>query len=342
MIIFLFVLIFTIGYKVKFAGKGFYSSDYISREQTLCINGVFMAYILLSHTYAKFAEPGILNDSFNVIRTYLGQFPVVPILFFSGYGIMESVKRKKDYIKTFPKHRLLDFYVKFFIFSLPYVVLNLFSREYSLTATILSFTGFESIGNGGWYIGVTIAVYVFVIICFNLFKNKPVSAVASVTFLTVVLMFAEMVLDFPTYYYSTMIFMPLGMCFSLIKDSFDAIVMKNNFIWSVGFVLSVVLSVVFNIIADKSFIFYPVWCFFGLLVIMLFSMKVRINNNILLWIGKTTFYNFILQGIPQKLFIFLPVNDIVYYILVFAATAVLIFGAERAYKPIEMLFKNKA
>lgn len=342
MIIFLCLLILTIVYKVKFAGKGFYSSDYISREQTLCINGICIAYILLSHTFAKFSEPGILTDSFNLIRIYLGQFPVVPILFFSGFGIMESVKHKQNYIKTFPKQRLLDFYVKFFVFSLPYVVLDLFFKDYDLKTTLLSFTGFESIGNGGWYIGVTLAVYIFIVICFNIFKGKNLLSVVAVTFLTITLMLVEMKFDFPTYYYSTMIFMPLGMCFSLIKDRFDAIVMKNNLVWFAGFILSIGLSIVFNYFTDKSIIFYPVWCFFGLFAIILLCMKVKINNKILLWFGKTIFLNFILQGIPQKVLALLSLNYIVYYILVIASTVALIFASEIVYKSIEKLFKYKA
>ena len=141
MIVFLFLLIFIIIYKCKFSGKNFYK-DYLSREQTLCINGIFMAYILLSHTFNIYSSPGILNETFGAIRIYLGQFPVVPILFFSGYGIMESVKHKEGYIKNFPKQRLLKFYYKFFLISLIYVVLNLFLQVYNPSIVLLFFTGF--------------------------------------------------------------------------------------------------------------------------------------------------------------------------------------------------------
>lgn len=341
MIIFLLLLLFVAAFKLRFAGREFYSHDYLSREQTLCINGICIAYILLSHTFAISANEGFLTESFNAVRIYIGQFPVVPILFFSGFGIMESIKHKQNYIKTFPKQRLLDFYIKFFVFSIPYVIINFFLPKYDIKDVFLSFTGFVSIGNGGWYIGVTLAVYIFVIICFNIFKEKNVLAVASVTVLTAVLMFVEMALDFPTYYYSTMIFMPIGMCFSLIKDRFDAIVMKNNLVWAFCLVTSLLLSVAFNYLAGKSFVFYPVWCFFGILSIILLCMKVRINNIILLWLGRTIFFNFILQGIPQKLLALLPLDDIVYYILVITVTVALVFVSERSYTSIQNLLKQK-
>lgn len=340
MILFLFLLLLVTSFKCKISRTSFYK-DYLSREQTLCVNGIFMAYILLSHTFNVYSSSNILNDSFNAIQIYLGQFPVVPILFFSGYGIMESIKHKENYIKNFPKQRLLKFYYKFFLITLIYVVLNILLREYDLTTVLLSFTGFESIGNGGWYIGVTLAVYIFVIVCFNIFKNKPALAATMVTVLTAIMMFIEMKLDFPTYYYSTMIFMPLGLCFSLVKHRFDAIVMKNNFAWAVSLVLCLGLSVFFNILTDKSFIFYPVWCFFGLVALMILCMKVRINNAILLWIGQTSLYNFILQRIPHKLLLLLNLNDMTFYVFTFVATFMLILIADKLFKPIDKLFKNK-
>lgn len=341
MIVFLVLLLILAVFRVKFAGKGFYLNDYISREQTLCINGIFMAYILLSHTFNVYSSPGILNETFGVIKIYLGQFPVVPILFFSGYGIMESVKHKEGYIKNFPKQRLLKFYYKFFLISLIYVVLNLFLREYDLTTVLLSFTGFESIGNGGWYIGVTLFVYILVIICFNIFKTNYTLAAAVITILTAALMLVEMKLDLPTYYYSTMIFMPLGLCFSLIKDKFDAIIMKNNIVWSVSLISSLAFSVIFNILADRIFIFYPVWCFFGLVALMVLCMKVRINNIVLLWLGQTAIYNFVLQRIPHKLFSLLNISDMTFYLLSFIATFALIVVADKLFKPIDKLFKAK-
>ena len=300
-----------------------------------------MAYILLSHTFNVYSSPGILNETFAAIKIYLGQFPVVPILFFSGYGIMESIKHKEGYIKNFPKQRLLKFYYKFFLISLIYVVLNLFLHEYDLTTVLLSFTGFESIGNGGWYIGVTLFVYILVIICFNIFKTNYTLAAAVITILTAALMLVEMKLDLPTYYYSTMIFMPLGLWFSLIKDKFDAIIIKNNVVWSVCLISSLAFSVIFNILADRIFIFYPVWCFFGLVALMILCMKVRINNIVLLWLGQTAVYNFVLQRIPHKLFSLLNISDMAFYLLSFVATFALIVAADKLFKPIDKLFKAK-
>ena len=340
MILFLLLLLVIGLYKLNSSGKTFYKSDYISREQTLSINGLFMAFILMSHTFAKCSNSNVFNDIFGSVRIYLGQFVVVPILFFSGYGIIESVKHKRDYIKAFPKQRLLNIYLKFAIISLIYVIINLIWPLYGVERVILSFTGLISIGNGGWYVWATLIIYVFIIASFNLFKNKIVWAVASTTVLTAALTVLEMLFDFPTYYYSTMIFMPIGMCFSIVKGTFDRIVMKNNFIWALSLFVSIALSVIFNILADKSFVFFPVWCFFGMIGLLIVCMKFKMNSPIVKWIGQTSFLNFLLQGIPQRIFGMFITNDWLYYVLVFVVTFILIAVFDAFLKPIDKVLKK--
>ena len=50
--------------------------------------------------------------------TKLEQLMVTMFLFYSGYGVMESIKRKgDDYIKSFPKKRILTTLINLFINS---------------------------------------------------------------------------------------------------------------------------------------------------------------------------------------------------------------------------------
>lgn len=54
-------------------------------------------YITLSDDYC--------DRWFYDILIYIGQLMVAPYLFYSGYGIMESLNRKSDYMRTYPKKR---------------------------------------------------------------------------------------------------------------------------------------------------------------------------------------------------------------------------------------------
>ncbi len=308
--------------------KGFYD-DYASINQSRSINGIFIMLILLSHTFARVTPSGVFDEIYLPFRIFLGQFVVVPFLFYSGYGIMESIKNKGSYIRTFPKKRLLKIFIRFLIITVIYIFLHLcLQSEYSLTHILLSFTGIKSIGNGGWYMFSTFIFYICVIICFNVFKKNNWLAVISVAFCLVALAVVEILFRFPTYYYNTTIFFVVGMFYSLLKDKFDAIVMKNNIVWLATMLLSIIGFVFLKGFVTLSVIFYPVWCMAGMLMILCLTMKLKIQNKALIWFGKTIFYNFMLQAIAQIVFTKFLKNNIVIYILVIVVTIIFTYLAD--------------
>ncbi|MBQ7340044.1 MAG: acyltransferase family protein [Clostridia bacterium] len=324
MIIFIGLLLILALYKInpKF-NKSFYT-DYASIEQTRSINGICIMLILLSHTFARISPNGVLDEIYEPMRIFLGQFVVVPFLFYSGYGVMESIKRKNDYIKTFPRKRFLRIVIEFAIITVVYIILNLcLGNKYSIPHVLLSFTGVTTIGNGNWYILSTFVFYISIILCFNLFRKSKILATIGVTACLVALMVVEMILDFPSYYYSTTIFFAVGMFFSFIKETFDKIVMKNNIVYFIFLVLAILGFAFLKKLVDKTVIFYPVWCGFGMLSILLITMKIKVANKPLIWLGKTTFFNFTLQGISQIIFTKYLTNNYLIYCLVIIVTLIL-------------------
>jgi peptidoglycan/LPS O-acetylase OafA/YrhL len=142
MIIFIVLLLFLVLYQCKPRfDRGFYE-DYASRNQTLAINGIFITLILLSHTFAKVNSGDVFDRLYEPMRVFLGQFVVVPFLFYSGYGIMESLSKKEGYLKTFSKNRFLKIFMQFSVITLVYIVMHLLlNSEYSWLKIVLSFTG---------------------------------------------------------------------------------------------------------------------------------------------------------------------------------------------------------
>ena len=257
---------------------------------------------------------------------------------------MESLNKKENYIKIFPKKRFLKIVVQFVIITALYIILHLIlGSNYSIPYILLSFTGITSIGNGGWYILSTFTFYISIILCFSIFKKNKVLATAGVTFFLILLMVVEILLDFPTYYYSTTIFFAVGMFYSLLKKPFDKFVMKNNVVWGICLTISVLGFVFLKGFMDKSVIFYPIWCGFGMLMILFVTMKVRIENKALIWLGKTTFFNFTLQGISQILFTKYLTNNYLIYMLVIVVSLLLTYLADYLFKKGETftLIRNK-
>lgn len=319
MLIFIILLFIVSLYKCKPISNGIFYEDYCSISQTKSINGIFIILILLSHTFARVSTScGVLDDIYFPFRTFLGQFVVVPFLFYSGYGIMESIRKKESYIKSFPKQRFLKLFIQFAIITVIYIIFNLLiGRDYSITQIILSFIGLTSIGNGGWYMFSIFVFYVAVTIWFNVFKKNKIMAASMVAVCLVVLTVVEMFLDFPTYYYNTTIFLAVGMFFSLLKDTFNKIVMKNNVIWILVLMISLAGFISCKGLISKTVVFYPIWCGLGLLMLLCITMKIKIENKVLSWCGQNVFYIFTLQGIPQILFTkFLSNNYLIYFLVI--------------------------
>ena len=175
MIIFIGLVLLLSLYNCKpLFSKKFYG-DYCSIEQTRSINGICILLILLSHTFAKVSSNGILDDMYKPLLIFLGQFVVVPFLFYSGYGVMVSINKKDSYIKEFPRKRLCKIFFQFSIITILYIILHLILKShYTVSKYLLSFIGVTSIGNGGWYILSTFVFYVSLIVCFNIFKKNKI------------------------------------------------------------------------------------------------------------------------------------------------------------------------
>lgn len=341
MIIFLILLLILVFLSSKPLFKKEFYNDYSSLEQTRNINGIFIMLVLLSHTCAKLPLSGPLDEMYNSLRVFLGQFIVVPFLFYSGYGIMESLTRKENYIKQFPKKRFLTLFIQFSIITLLYIIFHLcLKSEYSPIHIGLSFIGLTSIGNGGWYMFATFAFYLFVIVCFNLFKKSKLLATVCVSVCLVALTVIEIIFEFPTYFYNTQLFFAVGMFYSLFKKTFDKFFMKNNVVWGISLAASVLGFTLFKTMVSKTVLAYPVWCGFGMLMILFITMKIKIQSKSLMWCGKNIFYIFTLQGIPQILLSKLTVRNEIICVAVIISTFLLVVLAEYCFNRIEMFKRN--
>ena len=94
----------------------------LSRDTANVIKGAFILLVFNSHICDYWGES-------NIIRGFLGQMIVVPFLFYSGYGVMESIKMKGlDYIKSIPCHRILSTLLNFDVAVCVYIVTDLIVR----------------------------------------------------------------------------------------------------------------------------------------------------------------------------------------------------------------------
>ena len=79
-----------------------------SIEHTQAIKGFFVITIFLSHFSSYVHLETWYDKPLKIYCSLFAQLMVAPFLFYSGFGIFESVKNKGSaYIQTFPKKRFL-------------------------------------------------------------------------------------------------------------------------------------------------------------------------------------------------------------------------------------------
>ena len=138
----------------------FSENTYLSRETFNCVKGYLAICVFVHHL---FQFTGLFWDTFIGYPLYLlGHFSVVLFLFVSGFGLSSSIIAKSDsYIKTFPRKRLLPFYITYLFFVTLYVVFELimggkisgtlFLKSLFYGGTYISF---------GWYFQLTLVLYI--------------------------------------------------------------------------------------------------------------------------------------------------------------------------------------
>lgn len=302
MTVFLLLLVFLclIGAEVRRENEFF--EDYASLEKSNAIKGIFVVLVFFSHAKAYMHLTDANSKYYLGFQGYLAQLIVVPFLFFSGYGIMQSIKKKgTEYVKAIPTGRFLKVLLHFDIAVLLFVLLNfIIHKPMTFRKVLWSFTGWESIGNSNWYILAILIAYAATFIAFIVFRNNQYAA-AAVTTILVVLAIILMAKHRPGYYYNTMLVYCFGIWVALLKDKLDKICMKNEIVWLISIGVCGLIYYMAHKRYTQSVWYYELWACMFMMLLLLFSMKISINNGILQFFGNHVFSIYILQRLPMNL-----------------------------------------
>lgn len=321
---FLIIILTLIG--AKFFVKK-YNYDYLSKKNTSCIKGIFILIVFYSHlvTYTY----SIYNKDFIMLnfRNFLGQLMVTMFLFYSGYGVFESIKKKnQNYINLMPKKRILKTWFNFFIAVLSFCILGfIFNNHFSFGKIILSFIGWETLGNSNWYIFSIMFMYLLTYFSFKIFDDNHKKALF-LNFILIIIFILFLRLHKGEYWYNTIFCYYFGMLYSHCKDSIE-IILFNNLKYIFSLVLSIFVFLIFMVYSKYNFIFYELYSISFVCIIILITMKVQINSIILKWFGDNLFWIYILQRIPMIVFKEVGLSNYVYKysFVVFVSTIALTF-----------------
>ncbi len=302
MLVFVIILLAFVVSGITAKGKNEFFADYLCPKNTATINAIFSVLIFLSHGVQYVTLNGPLDLPYFTMRAFLGQIVVVSYLFFSGYGIMESIGKKgKAYVKAMPYNRFFGLWYQFAIVVGMYFLTNLaVGKNMKLSQVLLAFTGFTSLGNSNWYLFATFVLYIIVFVSFSVAGKRHWFGADLTCLLSVVYVVIMIEGEYlPPRFYNTLLCFPLGMLYSLMKPKLDQFLMKNDGVWITAFVgvLGAFLYLSQNRNQDRWFeiAFYLV----SSLIMVLFMMKVQIRSSVLDWFGNHIFSFFVLQRIPM-------------------------------------------
>lgn len=334
MIIFLILTLLCALPGIKIAPFGKLHTDYISKKQTLAINGLFTLFVFLSHVSTYIKLEGNIDTYYTAFKSYMLQAVVITFLFYSGYGIMESIKKKgRAYVKQIPEKRFLRVLIHFDIAVVLYLTVNLaFGKTYSAKHILLSLTGYSSVGNSNWYIFAVLGLYVITFFAFMLSGKSNIIGVVLTTIFSIGFVLAQMLLKRDSWCYDTIILFAVGMIFSLVKPFVEKILSKHDLIYICAVAVAFIIYFIFYKRRSDGIEFYSMWVILFMGLIVLVTMKIKIGNRVLSFFGSHVFSIYILQRIPMIILSRLGLaaeSKYLFVILCFAITVVLSLGFDK-------------
>lgn len=283
-------------------------ADYLGREQTGAIKGIFAIIILFAHM-----RDHLTLESYPFLYQKatggMGQLMVVMFLFYSGYGIMEALRRdRRGYSATFLRRRLLRTWIMFAAAVVLFMLLNLLlRREYSVVDNLLALTGWTSVGNSNWFMFVIMALYALTYVGLRIANRFDLSLgrlTAIVGVLSLGLLAALVLAGKHSCWYDTIPAYSAGMLYSVCKSRIEALLRGRNWLYAAA-LLGVIFAATYWISGNgarpgawRMAVHIVSTTVFALLTVVL-TMKLKLHNRALAWLGVNAFAIYILQRLAM-------------------------------------------
>lgn len=278
------------------------TSTRLDKETTATINGFFICIVFLSHfsQYCVDVYP-------NAVGRLFRQLMVATFLFFSGYGCAAQYRRRGgDYLDGFLSKRILTTLANFDIAVCVFVVVGfLLGKRFPLRQIILSFVGWDSVGNSSWYIFAILLCYTTFWIAFKICGKKRISdmtrSLGCVAIVGCAVLVLSRVKDQPCWYDTMMVF-PAGVMYSLYRERIERFLAK--YYWPCLALLSVAFATVTHlpVVGSRHWASFNLKSICFALIVVLVTMKVELRSPALRWCGEHLFPIYIYQRIPMIIF----------------------------------------
>lgn len=315
----------------------------LSREQTQAVKGIFAVTVFFSHFCAYATFNNWFDKPLLWYCHWLGQLMVVPFLFYSGYGIFESVKEKGAvYLHSFPRKRILKTLLHFDMAVVLFVVFDAFfaPAKLSLHKALASLVAWDSVGNSNWFVFAILCSYFFCWTGLVFFKGDRFRALLATTALCVCYI-AVVSRAKEHWWWDTILAFPLGCAVSLWKEKL--VLPQKTLPW----LACCGLAWLSWEAARRGWLpdmhgQIPLIALVALIVLL--SLRFALTSKSLSWFGEQVFGIYILQRLPMEFGQFFHWNEshvYLYFLFCLAATLLLSVAFGKATRLVDsLLFKT--
>jgi uncharacterized membrane protein len=146
---------------ISLKGYNDFFADYIDLKNTFSVKGIFVWMIFFSHYNQYFKRENLYT--YKIILSCLGQKIVSMFLFYSGYGIYESIKKKGNKYSKSLLTKSLILFIKSELIILIFALRNIiYKKEITLKKYILTAFFYSSIGNSNWFAYTLLHLCIFI------------------------------------------------------------------------------------------------------------------------------------------------------------------------------------
>lgn len=339
-IIWYLILLFLLFFGVKLSKKGTWNDENMSLEQTKCFLGFCAVIVVLHHTAqatcASWLDPRYIRHGLDIFLT--AGYPMVAIFFLcSGYGLYKSAKTKPDFFKRFIPARIIPILTPMILTILVFVGFRIWRKIPLTIDSPFAVNGHELWHPNGWYIPAIIVMYILFYIGFGLFRKDWIGILVVSLGIAGYIGYC-IIFRYGTWWFNTPHMFLIGILLAKYEDRFFESCKK---LYPLRLIITIILCVILRYLGDSGgMIYLSVFhlqynhetaykadlfgCIFQILYTLTFaslyyllSMKMRIGNPMLSFLGKITLELYLVHGIFLNMFgYFMIYNGVkpVYYI----------------------------
>lgn len=281
--------------------------EYLSKENTDCLRGIFAIVIMLLHIVQFHPIP--MHPYLNYVITSLGYLSVAVFFFLSGYGLETAFLKKEDYLKTFFRRRLLPTYGTYLYVMLIYLLCFLaVGRRFSFATLLKSVLLYSTIVNNGWFFFAILALYLIFYLTHRFLKKHSLR-MSGVTLGLLLWCVVCILFDFGYWIYlSVFAFLP-GILWAYHKEKIDAFAETSGG-WLTGLLLLGAGFCVTWLFGHAYRLPETVYLFFQMLSAVFFPglvlwlcMRLPVNCALTRFLGHYSKYIYAMHGLILTLFV---------------------------------------